>query len=151
MVVTTELAVHRSVGQDVIDDPQEGVRQGDHSLLGAAMAQHPSETGLQGALLARLAPAAASIRAVRSPRFPFRVVPDSCLPALALFPGQRAAQLARCAALGQALMSTPTSAMITSAVRRLMPGMLSSRVSWSAKGARRLSISVLRVAMASSM
>ena len=61
-----------------------------------------------------------------------------------------AAQLARWAALGKALISTPTSAMITSAVRRLMPGILSSRVSWSAKGARRLSSSVLSVPIASS-
>jgi hypothetical protein len=33
VVVTTEFAVHGAVGQDVIDDPQQGVRQGDDSLL----------------------------------------------------------------------------------------------------------------------
>src|SRR5512132_3932832 len=37
---------------------------------------------------------------------------------------------------GKRALSTPTSAMMTSAVRRLMPGMLSRRFSWSAHGAR---------------
>src|SRR2546427_4498558 len=50
-------------------------------------------------------------RSVRSQRLPFRILPDLCFPALSLFPGQRAAQLARWPALGNALMSTPISAM----------------------------------------
>jgi len=60
--------------------------------------QHPvgsAPVGRCPSSFARLAPAAASIRAVRSQRLPFRVFPDLCLPALSLFPGQRAAQLAQ--------------------------------------------------------
>jgi len=83
-------------GQDVIDDPQECVRQGDHSLLGPARRRSTHRKRACRALsFARLAPAAASIRAVRSQRLPFRVFPDLCLPALSLFPRQRAAQLAQ--------------------------------------------------------
>src|SRR4029453_3214019 len=51
---------------------------------------------------ARLAPADASMSAVRNQWLPFRVLPDLCLPALSLFPGQSAAQLARWAAGGNA-------------------------------------------------
>jgi hypothetical protein len=145
MVVAAELPVDSAVGQDMIGDAQQGVRQGDHCLLGPRWRSTRRKRACK-ALFARLASAAASMRAVRSHRLPFRVSPDLCLLALSIFPGHRAAQLARWAAVGKALMSTPTSAMITAAVRRLMPGMLSSRVSWSAKGDRRLSISALRVA-----
>jgi hypothetical protein len=41
------------------------------------------------------AASAASIRALRSHRLPFRVLPERCLPALSLWPGQIPAQLAR--------------------------------------------------------
>jgi hypothetical protein len=47
-------------------------------------------------------------------------------------------------------MSTPISAMITSAVRRAIPGTVSRWISASAKGARRVSTSALTVVMASS-
>jgi hypothetical protein len=71
VVIASEIVVHGAVGQDVIDDPQEGVRQGDHGLFGAAMAQPPSEACLQGALLGPTGAAAASISAVRNHRLPF--------------------------------------------------------------------------------
>ena len=89
----------------------------------------PRNRACRALFLARLGSAAASMSAARNQRLPLRVRLDLCLSALSLLPGQRAGQLARWAAVGNALMSTPTSAMITSAVGRLMPGMLFSRVS----------------------
>ncbi len=80
-------------------------------------------------------PPPASIRVIRNHRLPFRVFPDVCLPALSLLPGQIPAQLARCRSLGKQLISTPSSAMITSAVRVLIPGIVSSCVSGAANGA----------------
>jgi hypothetical protein len=86
-------------GQDVIDDPQECVRQGDHSLFGPARRRSTRRKRACRALSFVLRPAGAGgrfdRRAVRSQRLPFRVFPDLCLPALSLFPGQRAAQLAQ--------------------------------------------------------
>src|SRR5437879_9378031 len=73
--------------------------------------------------------------APRSQRFPLRILPDRCLPALSLLPGQRPAQLARCPAVGNTPMSTPISAMRTSAVRLFTPGIVSRRLTSSAKGA----------------
>ena len=43
---------------------------------------------------------AASVSAVRSHGLPRRVLPERCLPALSLLPGQSAVQLARWSALG---------------------------------------------------
>ena len=86
-------------------------------FLGTAVPEHPSESRLQRAVLDPTRPAAASMSAGRSQRLPFRILPDLCFPALSWLPGQRAAQLARWPALGNALMSTPISAMMTSAVR----------------------------------
>ena len=98
----------------------------------------------------RVAARAASVRAARSQRFPRRVFPDLCFPALSLLPGQRPAQLARCPALGKTVMSTPISAISTSATRGPTPG-ISSRRAWSAAyGAMTSAMRSLTVAIASS-
>src|SRR5437660_10007879 len=72
--------------------------------------------------------------APRSHRFPLRVLPDRCFPALSLLPGQRPAPLARCPAVGNTPMSTPISAMRTSAVRLFTPGIVSRRLTSAARG-----------------
>ena len=74
----------------------------------------------------RLAAVAASIRFARSHLEPLRVLPERRLPADSSLPGHTPAQEARCLAVGNALMSPPVSAMITSAVRRWMPGIVQS-------------------------
>ena len=61
-----------------------------------------------------------------------RVRPFSRLPALSWLPGQRPAQEAACPAVGNRVMSQPSSATITSAVRRATPGIVSSRASCAA-------------------
>jgi hypothetical protein len=60
------------------------------SFFGTAVPEHPSESRLQRAVLTRLAPAGASMSAVRSQRLPFRVLPDWCFPVLSWLTGQRA-------------------------------------------------------------
>src|ERR1700675_3200100 len=69
---------------------------------------------------------AADTSAVFRKTFPFRLFPERFLPALSLFPGQRPAQEARCAGEAKALMSTPISAMIVTALIHSTPGMLIS-------------------------
>jgi hypothetical protein len=64
-----------------------------------------------------------------------RVLADLRLPADSRCPGHRPAQLARCLAVGKALMSPPVSAMITSAVRRCTPGIVHNSSTAAAKGA----------------
>ncbi len=98
----------------------------------------------------RAADSAASVSAVRSHGFPFRVVPGRCFPALSLFPGHTPAQLARWPAVGKAVMSAPISAMITSAVRLFTPWIVSSRASSSANGPISSSIRVPIASIASS-
>src|SRR4030095_807200 len=125
--------------------------QRDDRLLRTAMAEDTLKPGPQRAVLSatrarRRFDQRRTQPAVTVPRFARLMLAG----ALLVFPGHSAAQLGRGPAVGKALISTPTSAMRTSAVRRLMPGMLSSRWSWSEKGARRSSISVLSVPIASS-
>src|SRR5687767_2930857 len=60
-----------------------------------------------------------------SVRFPGRVLADLVMPALSLLPGQRPAQDARCAAVGNCFISAPISARIVAAETVSMPGMLS--------------------------
>ena len=57
--------------------------------------------------------------------------------ALCLLPGQTPAQGARCPAVGKAATAPPTSAAMTSAVRRPTPGMVSRAATVSAKGCSR--------------
>ncbi len=83
---------------------------------------------------ARTAPRAHSIKAARNHRWPLRVLPDLCLPALSWLPGQMPAHDAAWAAVGKRLMSSPSSARICSALRRATPVMVSRRSSAPAKG-----------------
>jgi hypothetical protein len=73
----------------------------------------------------RTAAPAPSVSAARSQRLPLRVLPDLRFPALSWFPGQSPAELAKWRSLGNGAMSTPISAMTTSAVRRFTPGIAS--------------------------
>ena len=57
---------------------------------------------------------------------PFLIRPCLLLPAERLLPGQMPAQLARCFALGNWLMSGPISARILAAVISLTPGMVAA-------------------------
>jgi hypothetical protein len=65
--------------------------------------------------------------ACRCHRFPFVVRPVRRFPALSLFPGHMPAQLANCPAVGNGSTVGPTSASSTSAVCRLIPGMVVNR------------------------
>ena len=90
------------------------------------------------------------VNAAHVQKGPGRMRPDLCLPALSFWPGHKPAQLAKCWAVGNWRMSTPISAMRTSAVRWATPGMLSRRCCSAAKGRRACSMRVLRDAIASS-
>jgi hypothetical protein len=68
-----------------------------------------------------------SHRAERSAASPLRAFPERRFPADSWLPGHMPAQDARCAAMGNRLMSTPISAMITSAVRLPTPGIVVNR------------------------
>src|SRR5664279_661547 len=101
--------------------------------------------------LVRDAALADSMRAMRSHLEPLRVFPEKCLPADSLFPGHIPAHDANRPAEPNRLMSTPISEMITSAERRLTPGMVSRRsIAW-AKGAIIVATSLLSRSMDSSM
>lgn len=71
---------------------------------------------------------------------PFVPMPGTLIrfPALRWLPGQTLAQEARWAAVGNRLMSVPTSACISSAPRRPTPGISSSRSRVTSNGHRRL-------------
>ena len=70
---------------------------------------------------------AATPRAALRWRLPGRVFADLIRPADSSLPGETPAQDARCAAVGNTLMSAPVSAMNTSATTCDQPGMLTSR------------------------
>src|SRR2546430_4251210 len=112
----------------MVDGPEHGVGHRHDRLLVPAMVHHAAILGRQDTVLGLDGPKAASMSAIRSHRLPFRVFPDLCLPALSWLPGHIPAQLARCQSLGKRLMSAPTSASITSAVRRTIPWTVSSCV-----------------------
>jgi hypothetical protein len=65
---------------------------------------------------------------------PLRVLPERNLPPDSLLPGQTPAQEARCLGVGNALMSTPISAISTSAVRCWTSGIVMSRSRWRGRG-----------------
>jgi hypothetical protein len=73
------------------------------------------------------------------------------LPADSLLPGHMPAHDANCRSLGNRVMSAPISAITTSAVRRLMPGIVSSRSTADAKGAIVFSTAALRRSTVSSI
>lgn len=85
-------------------------------------------------MLVRAADQAHSVRTEHSSVLPLRVRPDRCLPAHSLLPGHSPAQEARCAAVGNRVMSTPISEMITCAARLPISGIVVSSWICSAKG-----------------
>src|SRR5919106_6485189 len=87
--------------------------------------------------LVRAAAFADSVSVARSHLEPLRVLPEWRLPADWSLPGHTPAQEARCLGVGNASMSTPISAISTSAVRRLTPGIVISRSRWRAHGGGR--------------
>src|SRR5450631_2854190 len=92
-----------------------------------------------------------SMRAMRSHLEPLRVFPEKCLPADSLFPGHIPVHDANRPAEPKRLMSTPISEMITSADRRLTPGMVSRWSIGRVKGIIILAISLLSRSMDSSI
>ena len=78
---------------------------------------------------------AGSTMATRRCRLPVRAAACLRLPADSLSPGASPAQAASRAAVAKRAMSPPVSATITSAVRRPIPGMVSSRAVSAANGA----------------
>ena len=68
----------------------------------------------------------------RNHGLPLRLLPLSRLPALSWLPGHSPAQLARCAALGKAVMSDPISATRLQAATCSTPGIVIQRATESA-------------------
>src|ERR1035437_4976051 len=85
--------------------------------------------------LVRAAALADSVSVARSHLDPLRVLPERRLPADWSLPGHTPAHDARCLGVGTAVMSTPISAIRTSAARCLTPGIVISRSRWAANGA----------------
>ena len=150
VVVGAGVAVRSAAREDVIDRSEHGMGDGDDSLLVSPMAHDAAIPRRQGALLGADGGQGRFDEAMRNQRLPLRILLGLCLPALSRFPGQRPTQLARCRSLGKGRMSGPISARRTSAVRRAIPGTVSSCSSWLAKGARCVSTSALTAAIASS-
>lgn len=146
-VVGSEVVVCSLVRPVMVRDFENGTRHGGDRLR-RRITRRSRAPKVQP--LVRMAAPAASVRAIRSHLQPFRVAPRLRWPALALFPGHGPAQLAKCLAVGKRVMSTPISATRTSAVRCATSGIALSRATVPAQGARWTSISVPRVAMASS-
>src|SRR6266849_1481115 len=151
VVVGTRVVVRGLAGEEVVGGHEHRVRHGDDSLLMAAMPHNAPIPSREGALRRSGAGGQLGLMsAPRSHRLPLRVFPDLCFPALSLLPGHRPAQLARCAAVGNTPISTPISAMSTSAVRLFTPGIVSRRLTSSAKGAMTSAMCVLSVSITSS-
>src|SRR5438128_11747166 len=100
----------------------------------AAMAHHPAVAGAKGAVLLPDRRQGHLDQRHAKPAVALPRRPRLCLPALSLLPGHSPAQLARWCSLGNRLMSTPISAITTSAVRVLIPGIVSRCLRGSAKG-----------------
>src|ERR1700738_2358843 len=135
----TKIAVRCAALEHVIDDGQQRVSHSHQSSLAATTVHEVACVRLEVAVLfvaggpSRPAPSflwlpaqAACTRACRSQRLPLVVFPLRFLPALSLLPGEMPAQEARCASLGNGVISGPISAINTSATRRSTPGIASS-------------------------
>jgi len=114
MVVAPRILVRGLAGHEVVRGDEHGVRHGDDGFLwprcGMMRRERAAKAPLvEGTLVAR----AASVNAARSQRLPWRARPERCLPALSLLPGQSSAQLAECLSVGNTVMSTPNSAMMS--------------------------------------
>jgi hypothetical protein len=113
VIVGAEFLGRRVVRKDVIGGDKEVVRDRDDRLFVSAMPEDATVACGHGAVLRACRPESGLDQA--------RPQPDAAFPGLARLvlastPGQSPAQLARWRSLGNRLMSTPISAMRTSAV-----------------------------------
>ena len=122
-----EVAIVGTLLEHVVDDDQQRMCHSDQPSFTAATVHEVACMRLEvacpfcGWLPRPLAP-----ELVATSELPLVVFPLRFLPALSLLPGDMPAQEARCASLGNGVMSGPISAIKTSATRRSTPGIASS-------------------------
>ena len=134
-IVRAKVAVCGGPGQHMPDDHNEGVGGGGSSFLAALLAEAAVEAAELGTDVGAGAPRGpGALGEDLAELLVARVLPERCRPADSLLPGHKPAHDARCAAVGNRLMSTPISEMTTCAERSPIPGIVaSSAVCW-AKG-----------------
>src|SRR5262245_21660078 len=138
-VAAAQLAVRLAVAQDVVGDDEDAVGHGDDGLLVAApLDEAPVLRREVAVACADGAAGALDERRAQRPVGEARAAVQA-LAGASLLPGQRPAHEAAWPAVGKRVMSQPSSAAITSAVRRATPGIVSSPASAAACGAVRRS------------
>src|SRR5579864_1304199 len=146
-VVGPQLAVGPLVLEDVIGDDQHAM---GHRRQGFVLAPAAGDAVV---LCVQVGAGGASNglrdlpRTARNHGLPLVVLPSRRLPPLCLLPGQTPAQEVRCLCEGKRLASTPISATMAAAAVGPTPGIPSSKVSASAKGARACAISSCTLAI----
>ena len=106
----------------MLDCDEHGVLDRDVRLLRSAAR---SDAAVAGTVVGTRVPGAGHRRRPESALqigFPGRVLADLTFPVDSLLPGVVPAQDARCLAVAKRVMSAPVSAMMTSAVKVLIPG-----------------------------
>src|SRR5438876_5888793 len=149
-VVAPEFTIRLAVPQDVVDDDEDAVGDSDYGLLIAAPLDEAAVLGGEvgvafpygaaGTLDEGLAQGAVGVAGAAA----------QPLARALMVARAEAGPGGRWPAVGNRVMSQPSSAAITSAVRRATPGMVSSWVSASACGAVRVSTWRSHAAMAPS-
>ncbi len=146
----TGVVVEGTVGEQVPGRRQDGVGDGDGGLVGPAPPGDPRVLGREVAALGPCRRPAASMSARCSQVEPCRVPAGRRLPADSWLAGATPAQAQRCPGVGNRVMSTPISAIITSAVVLETPVIEHKMVTADSKGATRSVISAVSVAMEAS-
>jgi hypothetical protein len=131
-VVAAQLVLRHAVAQHVVGDDEHAVGHGDNGLLVAAPLHEPAVPGREVAVAMAYGAAGALNERLAQERGWRSAAAASALARAPRGPGQRPAQEAGWPAVGNRLMSQPSSPAITSAVRRATPEIVSSRASCAA-------------------
>lgn len=145
-VVGTEIGEGRAAGQDRVGDDDQAVADRHGRSLRSTTCCEPVVLGAEVGSRPAGGVCRVDERATQ-PGLPLRVRPEARLPADSWLPGHIPAHEARWRADGNRLISDPISASSVSAVRRPIPGIVTSRAIAGSSSASRRSIFALTSSM----
>ena len=149
-VVCAEVLVEGAIFEHVVSGSEDGSGDSTDGLLGAAAGSNAQVLSVEVSFLGARGRPCALDQSGLEPGAPFFMRVERRFPALSSFLGQSPAQEIRSPSVGNRLISIPISDRITSAERRLTPGMVFSISMATRKGSTLQSTSLSMRPMAAS-